>query len=59
MVFWLLLASGKAYSRAVALLRVAPFYEDAQIIQDSRIEGLHKNIGLTGNPDDTEWSIKP
>ncbi len=38
---------------------VAPFYEDAQVVQDSRIEGLHKNLGLTGNPDDTEWSIKP
>lgn len=24
---------------------VAPFYEDGQIIQDSRIEGVHKNLG--------------
>jgi hypothetical protein len=38
---------------------VAPFYEDGQIIQDSRIEGLHSNVGMASGPDDTEWLIKP
>jgi hypothetical protein len=38
---------------------VAPFYEDDQIIQDSRIEGVHRNLGVTGHPDDTEWRINP
>jgi hypothetical protein len=38
---------------------VAPFYEDGQIFQDSRIEGLYNNLGVGGHPDDTEWSIKP
>jgi hypothetical protein len=34
----------------------APFYLDAQVKQDARIEGLYRNEA-TGNSDGTSWSI--